>query len=96
MILEQAIRKISFRSGSARIYLESIKLATLGLTPGSAFKTQVNAVKRSIMLIPSQIGNVVTVRHRRGRTIPVIDKTGADIRSALKGCTSIKVTFFKG
>lgn len=95
MIIEQALRKISSRGGKARVYLESLKLVALGLTPGSAFRTEVDVVKKSIMLLPSLIGNMVTIRHRRGKTIPVIDKSGSDIRTALEGCVAIKVTFYK-
>ena len=95
MIIEQVFRKISFKNGKARIWLESLRLAEIGLTPGSAFKTEVDAKLCRITLLPSTIGNVVSFRKRKGQTIPIIDKSGPDIRTALEACTSIKVTFFK-
>lgn len=95
MIVEQVYRKISLKNGKARIWLESLKLAEVGLSPGSAFKTEVDAKRGRITLLPSSIGNVVSFRKRKGQTIPIIDKSGPDIREALEKCTGIKVTFFK-
>lgn len=95
MILEQVFRKISLKNGKARVWLEGMKLAEIGLTPGSAFKTEVDEKLGKITLLPSIIGNVVSFRKRKGQTIPIIDKSGPDIRTALEACTGIKVTFFK-
>jgi len=95
MILEQIFRKISLKNGKARIWLEGSKLSEVGLMPGKAFTTKIDTEQNRITLLPSAIGNVVSSRVRKGKIVPIIDKSGPDIRLALDKCNAIKVTFFK-
>lgn len=95
MIIEQAFHKISIKNGKARIWLESSRLSDVGLEPGRGYTANVDVEKKRITLESSTIGNVVSSRTRKGKTIPIIDKSGVDIRSALDRCCAIKVTFFK-
>lgn len=96
MLLEQQFHKISYKCGKARIWIESKKLFDLGLKPGMAYKTEVNPSKNVIFIKPSLMGNIVSSRKKKDRVIPIIDKSGPEIREALKDCHSTKITFYKG
>jgi len=95
MLIEQQFHKISYKKGQARLWLESKKLFNLGLKPGMAYNTEVNPGKNLILIKPSLLGNIVSFRKKKDRVIPIIDKSGPEIREALKDCHSIKITFYK-
>lgn len=101
-ILKQRTGKISNKNGKARLYLEESTelLNRLGFKPGNYYEMHTNIKKNEIVLekAKEQKGNIIIKRTRKlkngmKKELSVIDKSGEEIREALKNCSFIKITF---
>lgn len=78
-----------------RLYLDKTELIQAGFQPGVRYSTRTD--NSLIELSISETGsNRVSQKQRKDRVIPIIDKTGFDIREALADCKHIIVTIHFG
>lgn len=79
-----------------RIYLDRSILSEAGFEPGVRYATKTDPVRNVIEFQINERGsNTVSKKTRRKEVVPVIDKTGSEIRAALEACEEIKVTLVK-
>lgn len=91
-IFKQRLGKLMQKNGEAKIFLEDQTLEKINLKYGKKYDTSINEEDNKVVLFESESGkNTVSMKKRNG--CPVIDKTGKDIRNALEGCDSIKITY---
>ncbi len=85
-VIYQALRRTTYQG--KRLYVDMMKLAEVGFTPGEQFDTKIT--DNEITLSLDEKGkNRVSRKSRGGRIIPVIDKVGKEIQAALTGCAHI-------
>ncbi|RXZ78129.1 DNA cytosine methyltransferase [Paenibacillaceae bacterium] len=78
-----------------RIYIDRSALTQAGFGPGQRFDTVSDPDNNLIEFKIHNTGsNKVSKKTRKKSIVPVIDKSGHEIRSALEGCDEIKITFF--
>lgn len=92
-ILGQKLLNVSIKNGGARIWIEDKRLNEVNFAPGTQFSAEIIKEDNRIVLKPHESGNKVSSRQRKGNTIPIIDKSGEDIRETLAHCAHITVTF---
>ncbi|GAA0854096.1 DNA cytosine methyltransferase [Paenibacillus glucanolyticus] len=94
-IIHQFIGKSTYNG--ERIYIDKALLTQAGFIPGTRFRTVTSTENNKIEFTVDHEGaNKVSKKVRNQNSIPVIDKTGIDIKGALKDCAHIKVTFVEG
>lgn len=76
-----------------RVYLDRSILSEAGFEPGAKYETKTDPIRNVVEFQINERGsNTVSKKFRRKEIVPVIDKTGANIREALEYCDEIKVT----
>ncbi|KJD42630.1 DNA cytosine methyltransferase [Paenibacillus terrae] len=94
MIIHQFIGKTTYNG--ERLYIEKDLLSAIGFVPGSRYVTNATPENNIIEFeIDAKGPNKVSKKIKNKNPIPVIDKSGQNIRSALKDCGQIKVTFIQ-
>lgn len=91
-IFRQRTGKLTRKNGEAKIFIEDSTLDKINLTCGKKYKTEINIDDNSVILYECEDGEN-KVSQKKGKGIPVIDKTGLGIREALDKCNNIKITF---
>lgn len=80
--------------GGARIYIQDRSLKDIGFTPGTSFNTTIKQNK--IILEPDNKGhNTISKKIIKGEEVPVLDKRGKILKSALENCSAVKIYFYE-
>lgn len=94
MILHQFEGKSTYNG--QRVYIDKAILTKAGFVPGARFRTATKPEEHTIELCLDGNGsNMVSKKVKNQSQIPVIDKSGSEIRNALDGCAHIIVTLFQ-
>lgn len=91
-IIKQKTGNITYKG--QRLYIEDEAFTKVGLEPGKRYFADISQEDHLITLIPSEIGNKISSKSKRGKIVGVVDKEGKGIREALSECNNIKITFY--
>lgn len=94
MIIHQYEGKATYNG--ERLYLEKSELIQAGFQPGVRFSTTINEDSLIELEVSESGANRVSQKMRKDKVIPIIDKTGFDIKEALVDCKHIVVTIHSG